>query len=83
VRTGRCTLITYDRSGATVTMTSPLTRRDNTREILGLTREQYESWLKGDGMIQSIMPHVSRDDREFLITGYTPEDWAAIFGGGK
>jgi hypothetical protein len=26
------------------------------------------------------MPHLTNEEREFLITGYTPEDWESIFG---
>jgi hypothetical protein len=33
----------------------------------------------GRGHIQDIMPNVSVDDREFIMTGYTPEDWAYLF----
>jgi hypothetical protein len=72
-------MIVYSPEGATVTMQSPRTLRDNTRVVPGLTQAQYEDWLKGRGLVQNIMPHVSAEDREFLMTGYTPEDWAAIF----
>lgn len=30
--------------------------------------------------IQKAMPSVSRDDREFLMSGYSPEGWNAVFG---
>jgi hypothetical protein len=33
----------------------------------------------GMGHIQDIMPDVSVDDREFITSGYTPEDWVQIF----
>jgi hypothetical protein len=28
------------------------------------------------------MSHLNVDDREFIMTGITPEDWDAEFGGG-
>lgn len=30
--------------------------------------------------IQDAFPYLSADDREFLLTGITPEEWDAIFG---
>lgn len=79
MRTGRLILITYDDDAATVTMVSPRTQEQNTRVIPGLSSGMYESWLHGNALIQEAMPHVSTEDREFLMTGYTPEDWAAMF----
>lgn len=61
-----------------ITRTSPLTGRDNTREI-DVTPEQLSRWQGGSGLIQDVMPHLSADDREFLISGSTPEDWATMF----
>jgi len=58
--------------------TSPLTGEEHTRDI-PCTEEQYNAWLMGRGHIQDIMPNVSVDDREFIMTGYTPEDWACLF----
>jgi len=34
---------------------------------------------KREGLIQSIFPNLSPDEREFLKSGYTPEDWKNIF----
>lgn len=58
---------------------SPHTGEVNTREI-DVTQAQLNSWMDGDGHIQNIMPLVPAEDREFLMTGLTPEDWLAIFG---
>ena len=62
-----------------VSKRSPRTGEVNTRDI-NCTQEQYDSWKSGAGLIQRVMPNVSAEDREFLISGYTPEDWEAIFG---
>ena len=31
--------------------------------------------------IQDAMPSVSPEDREFLMSGYSPEGWKQVFGG--
>lgn len=56
---------------------SPRTGEVNTRDI-PVTNEQLARWQNGD-LIQNAMPNLSADDREFLMTGYTPEDWAILF----
>jgi hypothetical protein len=62
-----------------ITRTSPLTGNVNTREI-DVTEKQLAAW-KGGMLIQDAMPNVSSEDREFLMSGFTPEDWAHMFGG--
>ena len=49
----------------------------NTREI-DVTADQLRR-LECGHLIQDVLPHLSADDREFLITGSTPEEWAAVF----
>ena len=41
--------------------------------------EGLEDWMSGK-MIQSAFPGLSADDREFLMTGITPEEWSKMFG---
>lgn len=31
-------------------------------------------------LIQDAMPTVSKEDREFLISGYSPDGWKQVFG---
>ena len=57
---------------------SPLTGEVNVRDI-DVDQSQLDLWQKGM-LIQDAMPDVSADDREFIMTGYTPEDWEKIFG---
>lgn len=45
---------------------------------LNVTQEQIDAWEKG-ALIQNAMPHLSLDDREFLKTGITPEEWDETF----
>lgn len=39
----------------------------------------FKEWLNGKH-IQDAMPSVSADDREFLISGISPEGWTEAFG---
>jgi hypothetical protein len=61
-----------------ITNRSPLTGKDNTLD-LPITEAQLNSWKRGEGLIQNIMPDLTPDQREFLISGSTPEDWATLF----
>jgi len=45
---------------------------------LDVTPEQIKAW-EGGMLIQDAMPNLSVDEREFIITGMTPEDWDALF----
>ncbi len=47
-----------------------------------VTQEQLDAWNSGE-LIQKVMPNVSLEDREFLMTGITSEEWEAAFGGEK
>lgn len=40
----------------------------------------YRQWATGNALIQKALPSVSKDDREFLISGTSPEGWNAMFG---
>lgn len=62
---------------ARVTRRSLLTGKDNTRD-LDVTPEQIGRW-QGGQLIQNAMPELSADDREFLMTGLTADDWRGIF----
>lgn len=48
---------------------------------LDVTAEQIAAWQAG-GLIQNVMPHLTPDEREFLITGITADEWAKNFGTG-
>lgn len=56
--------------------TSILSGITRTKE-LDVTEEQYNAWVSG-ALIQNVMPHLSDDDREFLISGATAEEWEAF-----
>ena len=43
-----------------------------------VTQEQLDAWWSGK-LIQDVMPHLTPDQREFLISGTTPEEWGKMF----
>lgn len=46
---------------------------------LPVTEEQIERWRKGE-LLQNVFPHLSPDDREFIKTGITAEEWEEMLG---
>ena len=62
-----------------VTRTSPVSNEINQREI-DITPEQLAAYEAGFlGHIQNAFPRISAEDREFIITGTTPEEWDELF----
>ena len=45
---------------------------------LPVTAEQIAAWKAGE-LIQNAMPWLNADEREFIKTGITPEEWQEIF----
>lgn len=62
-----------------VTRRSPLSGMETTLD-LPITDEQLARWRAGE-LIQNVMPHLAPAQREFLITGYTEQDWGRMFSG--
>lgn len=60
-----------------ITRISPLTKIENSIEI-EVTSEQINKWRDGEN-IQDVMPNLTHDEREFIMTGYTKEDWIEMF----
>jgi hypothetical protein len=57
---------------------SGLTGNTSTMDI-AVTAVQIASWQEGE-LIQNAMPNLSADEREFIMTGITPDEWASVFG---
>ncbi len=57
---------------------SPFSGNKNVMDI-DVTEEQIASWQGGE-LIQNAMPNLSADEREFVKTGITPEEWENVFG---
>ena len=55
---------------------SPITGKTNCMDI-DITPNQYRSWNEGS-LIQDVMPHISADEREFIISGSTKQDWETM-----
>ena len=63
-----------------MTKTDPFTGKANTIE-LPLTMKDYLTWRDSDVMIQNAFPHLTDDQREFIMTGIMPDSWEEIFKG--
>ena len=49
---------------------------------IDITEEQLamvENRRANQELIQNIVPHLPKDEREFLVTGITPEEWELAF----
>jgi hypothetical protein len=46
---------------------------------LDITSDQLERINLKIELIQNIVPHLSSEQREFLITGITPDEWNELF----
>jgi hypothetical protein len=46
---------------------------------LPITPQQLEDWTSRRKLIQEAMPDLTPDQREFLMTGTTPEEWNDAF----
>jgi len=61
-----------------ITRKSIFSGKESTMD-LDVTEEQLIRWTHGE-LIQNVMPHLSDDEREFMMTGSTPEEWEEMFG---
>ena len=61
-----------------VTKRSRLSGKEHTLEI-DVTQEQLDDWKREKKLVQVAFPHLTSDEREFLISGITPEEWAKAF----
>ena len=57
-----------------ITKTSILTGIEHTLEI-DITDEQLDRITINNEHVQHVVPHLSIDEREFLISGITKEEW--------
>jgi hypothetical protein len=60
-----------------IAKTSSLTSRTHEMEI-DVSDKQIALWMEG-ALIQDVMPDLSPDEREFLMTGITPAEWNEAF----
>ena len=62
-----------------ITRTSQYTGRTHTMD-LDVTEEQMTRYAQKDGLVQHIFPNLNPDEREFIMTGCTPQEWTDMFG---
>jgi hypothetical protein len=60
-----------------VTVVSLLSGKRHTKEI-NITEEHLKRWRMGE-LLQDVCPHLTPDEREFLISGATKEEWDKAF----
>jgi hypothetical protein len=65
-----------------VTRPSMLTNKIHTISFGGVRFEDLADWMEGrmkrmpdNAMVQDAFPHLSKEDREFLMTGITEDEW--------
>lgn len=61
-----------------ITKTSPFSGKENTLDI-NITEDQLQEYLSSNKHIQNVLPHLSAEHREFLMTGVTPDEWNKMF----
>jgi len=63
-----------------VTRQSVLTRKINTME-LPILQEHLDIYdTVGDILVQDAFPNLNAEQREFLLSGITPQEWKDTFG---
>jgi hypothetical protein len=62
-----------------VTKTSIITGIERTVDI-DITLDQLKRWERGEDIIQNIMPNLTANEREFIMTGMTPDEWDEVIG---
>ena len=63
-----------------VTKQSIITKKMNTME-LPITQEHLDMYeTVGDILVQDAFPNLDIGQREFLISGITPDEWVETFG---
>lgn len=61
-----------------ITRTSLISGCTNTREI-AVSQAELDAWIRGEGTLIKCAPSLTPDEREFIISGITPEEWDAAF----
>ena len=59
-----------------ITKTSMLSSNTSSMDI-DVTQDQIDLW-EGGMVIQNAMPNLSADEREFIMTGVTAEEWETM-----
>ena len=47
--------------------------------VLPTRQGELEYWEESMALVQDVFPHFTPDQREFLISGSTPDEWNELF----
>ena len=61
-----------------VTRVSEYSGKTHTMEM-EVTPDQLRELQYGNQLIQNLLPHLTSDEREFLMTGITADEWFDMF----
>jgi hypothetical protein len=61
-----------------ITRRNPFTGEHHTWNI-AVNEQQLSAWRSGQ-LIQDAMPHLTDDEREFILSGILPDQWDQLFG---
>lgn len=61
-----------------ITKRSTCSGKEHTLEI-PVTQDQLDGWKQSGKHIQDALPHLTPDEREFLISGCTAEEFDTMF----
>ncbi len=50
------------------------------QRAIDITYDQYKDWINSNILIQDAFPHLSADDREYILNGITPEESKEFYG---
>jgi hypothetical protein len=62
-----------------ITRKSVITGVERTIDI-PVNPEDFVTYQAGYGSIQDVMPYLSDDHREFILSGITTDEWETFFG---
>lgn len=62
-----------------ITRESNLTGRIHIMKIPGISMQDITKFHNGNQLIQDAFPNLTPDEREFILTGITPEEWDSVF----
>lgn len=48
--------------------------------VMHLRESDLDAYEAGECLAQTAFPYLSAEDREFIMTGITPEEWAQYMG---
>lgn len=70
--------IPLHRNPITLFKTSALSGKINSM-VLPITYDRLLQWERSRELIQNAFPDLTNDQREFILTGSTPEEWDRAF----